>query len=94
MKNPCNDRSIDRFFGTYQKPDFKQTKNKTDIKRRFTTMTLQKDCFAYRVGRCAIMTETICRYGTCSFFKTKEQDRKDRLRYGDAQAKKSTAAQN
>jgi len=93
MKNPCNDRSIDRFFGTYQKPSFKRTKNKTDNKRRFYTMTLQKDCFAYRVGRCSIMTETICRFGTCSFYKTKEQDRKDRLRYGDT-GKKSTSTQS
>jgi len=56
-------------------------------------MTLQKDCFAYRVGRCSIMTETICRFGTCSFYKTKEQDRKDRLRYGDT-GKKSTSTQS
>ncbi len=94
MSNSCNDRSIDSFFGTYQKPSFKRTKNKTDIKRRIYTMTLQKDCFAYRVGRCSIMTETICRYGTCSFFKTKDQDRKDRLRYGDTPTKKGSTAQS
>ena len=45
-------------------------------------MTMRKDCFAYRIGHCSIMTEMICRHSSCSFYKTKEQDKKDRERYG------------
>jgi len=80
MKNPCNDQNADAFWGVYEKSYEK--KKKISCIRRGNTMSLQKECFAYRIGRCAIMTETICRYGTCSFFKTKEQDQLDRQRYG------------
>jgi len=45
-------------------------------------MMIHKDCFAYRIGRCSVMTEMICRHSPCSFYKTKEQDKKDRERYG------------
>ena len=45
-------------------------------------MSIQKDCFAYRIGHCSIMTEMICRRDTCSFYKSKEQDRRDRETYG------------
>ena len=45
-------------------------------------MGIRKDCFAYRIGRCNIMTEMICRRENCSFFKTKEEMERDREKYG------------
>lgn len=44
-------------------------------------MYRKKDCFAYRKARCKILTEMVCRYGPCSFYKTTEQDRRDREKY-------------
>lgn len=45
-------------------------------------MGIHKDCFAYRIGRCSIMTEMICRRERCSFYKTVEEMERDRKRYG------------
>ncbi len=45
-------------------------------------MGIHKDCFAYRIGRCSIMTEMICRRESCSFYKTVEEMERDRKRYG------------
>lgn len=45
-------------------------------------MGIKKDCFAYRLGRCSILTEMVCRRDTCSFYKTKEQMERDREHYG------------
>ena len=42
---------------------------------------IKKDCFAYRRARCKVLTEMVCKYGPCSFYKTIEQDRKDREKY-------------
>ena len=44
-------------------------------------MQRKKDCFAYRKARCKILTDMVCRYGPCSFYKTAEQDRRDREKY-------------
>ena len=44
-------------------------------------MQRKKDCFAYCKARCKILTETVCRYGPCSFYKTRGQDRADRAKY-------------
>lgn len=45
-------------------------------------MSVKKDCFAYRIGGCSIMTETICKRDACSFYKTREQAELDREKYG------------
>lgn len=45
-------------------------------------MGIKKDCFAYRLGRCSILTEMVCKRDTCSFFKTKEEMEEDSRRYG------------
>ncbi len=45
-------------------------------------MGVQKDCFAYRLGRCNVLTEMVCRRDKCSFFKTKEEMERDLVRYG------------
>lgn len=79
--NECSDRKIDLFFGEYERPDYLGRKNKP-IYRRRTVMNVKKDCFAYRFGHCAIMTETICRWDSCSFYKTVEQEQRDREKYG------------
>lgn len=77
-----NDRVIDRFYGESERPvRWEQTDYFTYYRRRHR-MGVQKDCFAYRVGRCSILTEMICRYEKCSFYKTKEQMEQDRARYG------------
>ncbi len=45
-------------------------------------MGIRKDCFAYRISGCSVLTETVCRREICSFYKTKEQAEKDRMKYG------------
>lgn len=45
-------------------------------------MEIKKDCFAYRKSRCRVLTEMVCKYGPCSFYKTIEQERADRIKYG------------
>lgn len=40
------------------------------------------DCFGYREGKCEIMTELICKKSKCSFYKTWNQENKDRKKYG------------
>ncbi|MBR2499915.1 MAG: hypothetical protein IKB60_02425 [Clostridia bacterium] len=42
---------------------------------------IKKDCFAYRKARCSVLTEMVCKYGECSFYKTMEQDKADREKY-------------
>lgn len=42
---------------------------------------VKKDCFAYRKARCSVLTEMVCRYGECSFYKTVCQDYEDRKKY-------------
>lgn len=76
------DKNIDRFFGTYERPVRWPKKQHFDINWRIDGMDIKKDCFAYRIGRCSVMTEMICRREKCSFYKTKEQDKKDREIYG------------
>ena len=44
-------------------------------------MLEKKDCFAYRKSRCRVLTEMVCRFGPCSFYKTAEQDYADRIKY-------------
>ena len=79
--NEINDNAINQFLGEYERPA-RYISHKNDIFRRRTTMGIHKDCFAYHFGRCAIMTETICRWDSCSFYKTVEQERLDREKYG------------
>lgn len=45
---------------------------------------LAHDCFANVKGkkRCQILTEDMCLYGKCPFYKTKEQFEADRKKYG------------
>lgn len=42
---------------------------------------VKRDCFAYRRARCNVLTEMVCKYGECSFYKTISQDREDRKKY-------------
>lgn len=76
------DKEIDAFFGTYERPVRWERKKAPVFERSMSKMAVQKDCFAYRIGGCSIMTETICRHDTCSFYKTREQMAKDREKYG------------
>ena len=77
-----DDRNIDTFFGTYERVTrWKKEKQMNNFGRK-NRMSIQKDCFAYRIGRCTIMTEMICKRGNCTFFKTKEEMERDRNRYG------------
>ncbi len=39
------------------------------------------DCFAMSERGCRILKETVCRKRNCTFFKTNEQDRLDRIKY-------------
>lgn len=42
---------------------------------------MREDCFGYKKGKCNILTELVCKNGgKCSFYKTKEQFRKDAQR--------------
>lgn len=77
-----DDAKIDKFFGTYARPVRWEHMQHNIVKRRVQRMSIKKDCFAYRIGGCSIMTETICRHDTCSFYKTKEQAERDREKYG------------
>lgn len=45
---------------------------------------LAHDCFGNVKGKkdCQILTENVCLYGKCSFYKTKEQFEADRKKYG------------
>ncbi len=44
---------------------------------------IKTDCFGYNKAakKCTIMTETICRKSNCTFYKTREQAKKDADRY-------------
>lgn len=42
---------------------------------------VNKDCFAYRSGRCAILTERICNRRKCPFYKTRKQYNEDLDKY-------------
>ena len=77
-----NDQDIDNFFGTYQRPERWKKEELNILQRRRWDMEVKKDCFAYRIGGCSILTETVCRREICSFYKTKEQARIDREKYG------------
>lgn len=80
--NLLNDRNIDKFFGESEKVVRWEKNNNFMQHRRKHNMGIRKDCFAYRIGRCNIMTEMICRRENCSFFKTKEEMERDREKYG------------
>lgn len=43
---------------------------------------IKSDCYFYNNGECKALCELVCRKDNCSFFKTKEQETKDRLKYG------------
>ena len=75
------DQNIDKFFGVYERP-VRWERPELFLMQRRRTMTVKKDCFAYRISGCSIMTETICRRHNCSFYKTKEQAEADREKYG------------
>ena len=55
----------------------------SNLRRNFrrNIKMIKKDCFAYRPSRCNVLTEMICRYGECSFYKTCKQDKLDREKY-------------
>lgn len=77
-----SDHEINRILGEYERMP-RWEKGRTYIpERRRKRMAVNKDCFAYRIGGCSIMTEMICRRDTCSFYKTKEQAAADREKYG------------
>lgn len=75
------DRQIDDFFGEYERPVHSVNKASCSHGLRRTIMQEKKDCFAYRRSRCRVLTEMVCRFGDCSFYKTAEQDRADRIKY-------------
>ena len=77
-----DDRNVDKFFGTFERPERWSFKQFNNIKRGVRRMSVKKDCFAYRIGGCSIMTETICKHDSCSFYKSKEQAEQDREKYG------------
>jgi len=77
-----NDSEINRILGDYERPTRWNRGRNYIPERRQNKMGVNKDCFAYRIGGCSIMTETICRRDTCSFYKTKEQAAADREKYG------------
>lgn len=80
-----DDRKIERFYGECERIVRWKEKETYQFYRRRKTMGIKKDCFAYRLGRCSILTEMICRRESCSFYKTKEQMEQDRERYGFVQ---------
>ncbi|MBE7035382.1 MAG: hypothetical protein E7402_04640 [Ruminococcaceae bacterium] len=77
-----SDRSLEQFYGAEARVVRWEHKKNLTFYRRIYPMSVHKDCFAYRVGRCTILTEMICKRDSCSFYKTKEQMEKDRIRYG------------
>ncbi len=76
------DREIDNFYGEYERPERWRRKPQDFTQRRMKGMSIKKDCFAYRIGGCSVLTEMVCRRENCSFYKTKEQARADREKYG------------
>ena len=38
---------------------------------------MKTDCFAYKMGKCTVLTENVCSKTECSFYKTPEQLRSD-----------------
>ena len=79
---PYNDHEISQILGDYERPFLCFGRHVYIPERRRKMTEVKKDCFAYRIGGCSIMTETICRHDTCSFYKTKEQAAIDREKYG------------
>ncbi len=76
-----NDREIDKFYGEDLAKIRWESQNLYEDRRR-NYMSVKKDCFAYRIGRCNILTEMVCKRDTCSFYKTHEEMEQDRARYG------------
>ncbi len=76
------DKDIDAFFGIYERPVRWERRKPRNMYKKNTEHKVKKDCFAYRISGCSIMTETICRREICSFYKTKEQAELDREKYG------------
>lgn len=77
------DKEIDRFYGEYEAPaPYSEKVPAWYIQTRRKIMTPKKDCFAFRRVRCNILTEMVCRCGDCSFYKTMQDYRKDREKYG------------
>ena len=42
---------------------------------------VKTDCFAYRRGECSVLYEMVCENKNCSFYKTCEQYKHDKLKY-------------
>lgn len=43
---------------------------------------IKTDCFGYDENKCNVMTSLVCEKSKCSFYKTWEQEQKDRKKYG------------
>lgn len=78
------DLQIDCFFGEYERFSPKKARTysqKQNFSIRRLKAMVKRDCFAYRRARCNVLTEMVCKYGECSFYKTISQDREDRKKY-------------
>jgi len=77
------DNEINDFFGEYERPQIALNRSFSNLRCNFrrNIKMIKKDCFAYRHSRCNVLTEMVCRYGECSFYKTRSQDKKDREKY-------------
>jgi len=42
---------------------------------------VKTDCFGYRCGECGVLYELVCKDKNCSFYKTREEFRRDLLKY-------------
>ncbi len=42
---------------------------------------IKTNCFAYKETDCSVLKKLYCKKGTCRFFKTKDQYRKDKEKY-------------
>ncbi len=79
--NEITDRAIDEFFGEYERPERSGEGIYRHLKIRRNKRMIKKDCFAYRRARCSVLTEMVCKFGECSFYKTEKQDKADREKY-------------
>ena len=61
----------------------KETKENKNKKKERVRDSLIKDCFGNVGGRlhCQVLTEDMCLYGKCPFYKTKEQFEFERRKY-------------
>lgn len=81
--NEITDKAICDFYGEYESPRRlgEGIYRHLNFKLRRNEKMIKKDCFAYRKARCSVLTEMVCKYGECSFYKTMEQDKADREKY-------------